>query len=562
MPFFISADKKETNADFRPDGGLEGERKDEEEKEDEQQDEDDDEEEERKEKEEEQEKKKRKKQKLEKELYRVEATHPYATRSKAAAASAVATNGPATSMAPKTTKVGEPRPFNWCLDTLVVEFKAVKGDDPFRPESTLKKELEKRRLEKDSTPVCFEKDTGSARRIRGQLALYAREMFNHQQRTHLFQLLVAGDIARIIYFDHAGAIVSERIDYIQDGSTLGEFFWRINHMTDKARGLDMTSVIASQSDKDMFTSVVKELVANMNNPNHPQRSIPSAEITLDAHYPIYKMTVHEGVPRQAGAEQGEETIQTKSSQVATMELIVQRPIFDAPSPLGRATRGYIAVPVTANNATSDEQESDSTHDVSDIKSPEPLFLKDTWRVDHAMLKAENEVYRLLEKYGVERIPRLVCGGDVRDADGQVQRTISAEWAMRVQQDLGITFAELRLHLHHRLVQRLAYPIESAEKSEEMVRAFYDVLGGKWSISVVLGGRFSRVLLPLSVIEEAYEKMPTKVLHRDLSVGNVMLGEDEDEKVGLLADWDHASETKPDGEYTHQLFRTVREVNQL
>ncbi|KAI0802085.1 hypothetical protein BC629DRAFT_1284578, partial [Irpex lacteus] len=397
-------------------------------------------------------------------------------------------------MAPKTTKVGEPRPFNWCLDTLVVEFKAVKGDDPFRPESTLKKELEKRRLEKDSTPVCFEKDTGSARRIRGQLALYAREMFNHQQRTHLFQLLVAGDIARIIYFDHAGAIVSERIDYIQDGSTLGEFFWRINHMTDKARGLDMTSVIASQSDKDMFTSVVKELVANMNNPNHPQRSIPSAEITLDAHYPIYKMTVHEGV--------------------ATMELIVQRPIFDAPSPLGRATRGYIAVP-----------------------SPEPLFLKDTWRVDHAMLKAENEVYRLLEKYGVERIPRLVCGGDVRDADGQVQRTISAEWAMRVQQDLGITFAELRLHLHHRLVQRLAYPIESAEKSEEMVRAFYDVLG---------------------VIEEAYEKMPTKVLHRDLSVGNVMLGEDEDEKVGLLADWDHASETKPDGEYTHQLFRTVRE----
>lgn len=38
----------------------------------------------------------------------------------------------------------------------------------------------------------------------------------------------------------------------------------------------------------------------------------------------------------------------------------------------------------------------------------------------------------------------------------------------------------------------------------------------------------------------------------------MLGDEleEDEKVGLLGDWDHATEMEPEGEYEHQLFRTV------
>lgn len=475
MPFFISADKKKTNKDFRPDGGLERKKKDEEEEEEEEEDE------------EEAEKKKEEQEAEEKELHLVQATHRYATRSKTAGAlSTTASKANTAVLPPKKAEVSGPRPFNWCLDTLVVEFKAVDSDDPFLSETLLKKQLAKVTTKAKPTTgtaktVCFEKSSTAARKIRGQLALYAREMFNHQQRTHIFQLLVAGDIARIIYFDHAGAIVSERIDYVKDGGTLGEFFWRFNHMTDKARGVDLTAMAAKPADKEMFTSVVKELVANMENPSHPQRSIPDARLTLDPGYPVYKMSVHEGVPRTEGTKDGSELLETESSNLATMELLVQRPIFDAPSPIGRATRGYIAVPATTKKAVTDKQELDSAHSANAEELPATLFLKDTWRVDHALLKAESEVYRLLEKYGVERIPRLVCGGDVRDADGQVQRTIGAEWAERLRRNLGLVFADLRTHLHHRLVQRLAYPIESAKTSEEMVRAFYDVLGGKCSM---------------------------------------------------------------------------------
>ncbi len=61
-----------------------------------------------------------------------------------------------------------------------------------------------------------------------------------------------------------------------------------------------------------------------------------------------------------------------------------------------------------------------------------------------------------------------------------------------------------------------------------------------------------------MIEEVYEETPGKMLHRDISSGNVMIGEPDEDDVGLLGDWDHASETNPDPRYEHQKFRTVRQ----
>lgn len=54
----------------------------------------------------------------------------------------------------------------------------------------------------------------------------------------------------------------------------------------------------------------------------------------------------------------------------------------------------------------------------------------------------------------------------------------------------------------------------------------------------------------------------ETLHRDISIGNVMLRERNGSQTGLLADWDHAKVfPKPaannDVEYKNQLYRTVR-----
>ena len=447
MPFFISADKKNTNTDKRPDGGL-GESSKEEKKAD---DED--------------------AKKCEKEIVRVPPTptHKYSTRLKTKTVKHKPVQADEEEEDESTIGVDpdvfESRVFNWALDTLIVEFKGSSSDDPFFTEDDLKQQLKDSEGQSDIS-VTFEKPSDDACKILGQLAVYAYHMFNHQQRTHLFQLLITGQYARFIYFDHSGAIVSERFDYTEEPEILGEFFWRMNHMTAKGRGADLTAVKADANERAYFENRMDQLLAKMNDPSDPQRDIPNAHPQRGDNYPVYKMTVHDDVPEDL--EDEEDTAEPRQ-----MELLVQRPIFDTDTPLGRATRGYIAFELP--------KESGGTEDktASDADQEPQLFLKDTWRVNHPLLKAETHMYRLLESYDVPHIPRVICGGDVRDADGNTQDTICREWAKKVQERLGaIEFAEMRDHRHHRIVQRLAYMIESAKNSKELTTVFRNILEGK------------------------------------------------------------------------------------
>jgi hypothetical protein len=285
--------------------------------------------------------------------------------------------------------------------------------------------------------IFFEKDSVQSKYTLGQLAIYANEMFGHQQRTHIFQLFIAGRIARFILFDHSGAIVTDAIDYVQDSKLLVEFFWRLNHMSKVARGWDPTARQPGSKDVAKFKDVINTFLEDMNRSDSSKRRLPNAEHTLNSGYDVHKMLVTDA-----------------EDENNSMEVLVQGPMFKATTALGRFTRRYLAVP-TASNARD-----------------EPLFLKDTWRVNHHMMETEAELYKLLEKYGVPHVPRLVCGGDVINEDGNMQKTISVDWAQK--QTLKISYKPLRKHSHHRIVQRVAYPIESADNSKEFVEAFVNV----------------------------------------------------------------------------------------
>ncbi|KAI0089418.1 hypothetical protein BDY19DRAFT_942281 [Irpex rosettiformis] len=380
--------------------------------------------------------------------------------------------------------------FNWFRDTLVVEFKKSSSMDPFYSEAELKKRAASAVSDSEDTPQSFAKTKAGTARTRGQLAMYAKEVFDHQFCTHAFQLLVFGRHARFIFWDHSGAIVSDSFDYVSNSQTMVEFFWRYNHMTEQDRGKDASVVEASEGEKGIFTEKMEQFLKDMDDPENPQRKLPHAEETLPPAFPVYKVTV---VDDMSGKSE---------------DVLIQRPFFRIHAVLGRATRGYIAYVLSSN---------------------ELKFLKDTWRVDHERLVAERTLCRVLEKAGVPNVPAGVFGGDVK-ANGPYGRTLCRDWAML--QTLSVVYQIPRIFYHHRLLEELLYPASSAIDSYEFVVALRDCF---------------------SAIEGANDLCD--LLHRDISIGNVMLSGVEETFRGILVDWDHATKNKLPTGSTYQNFRT-------
>lgn len=330
--------------------------------------------------------------------------------------------------------------FNWFEDGLVIEFKKSSTMDPFYSMEKLKK-MGAATEGVNKPRVSFPKLKGRETRVRGQLAIYAKEVFDHQHRTHAFQLLVCGRHARIIFWDHSGAIVSDSFNYVQKPQMMAEFFWRYNHMDRAARGWDASVKVADDREKDMFKAKLEQFIKDMNDPNNSQRRLPRAEETLDPAFPIYKVTV----------------IDDTSGKVE--DVLIQRPFFRIHSVLGRATRGYIAYLLSDNSLK---------------------FLKDTWRVVHDRLTAERTLCHTLDQAGVRNVPQGVFGGDVT-ANGERDGTHGLAWA--VDQKLSVLYTNVRLFRHHRFLEELAYPVDGAPNSYELVAAFRDCLRGASSFTL-------------------------------------------------------------------------------
>ena len=311
--------------------------------------------------------------------------------------------------------------------------------DPFYTEFELKR-MGATLRGANAEQVPFAKIDYKSRRILGQLAIYAKEIFDHQHRTHLFQLLVCGRHARLIVWDRSGAIVSESFDYIEHPQLMAEFFWRYNHMTEAARGNDSTAVLATSHEEELFTTKVEQFVEDMNNPEHPQHKLPHAEDTLSPDYRVYKITIID-----------------EFSQLPE-DVLVQRPFFLGDSIFGRSTRGYIAYV---------------------LSSQKLRFLKDTWRIVREPLTPERALYAILEQADIPHVPRDVLGGDVTSDDNH-GRTRCLAWSKTLELSTQCCNAEEEL-CHHRLLQDLAYPLKSALNSKEVVTAFRDCFEGEFGL---------------------------------------------------------------------------------
>lgn len=320
-------------------------------------------------------------------------------------------------------------PFDWHMNGLMVEFKKSLKYDPFY---TIE-ELEASNTPRDKWRAA--KSDDKSLKVLGQLAHYASELFATQHRTHAFQLLIIGNFARYIYWDHSGAIVTERFDYTTAAGSkdLADFLWRFNHMTSARRGWNMTVSRPSSDEVDEFGRKVRDFIKRMEAKDDPQRHIEGAKDTLDEKYPPYKLAV------------------------AGNDLIIQRPFQVDRSPCGRGTRAYLAYNITSGNVA---------------------FLKDSWRVDITGLPAESLIYDALREKKVPFLPRVVAAEDVSYKE-EVQRTRAQECALLGQQtSWWVPCSRSRRHIHHRVIQDLAYHLSTAMDSKEYTRAFRDVLVGK------------------------------------------------------------------------------------
>ncbi|KAF8498372.1 hypothetical protein BU17DRAFT_72339 [Hysterangium stoloniferum] len=216
---------------------------------------------------------------------------------------------------------------------MVVEFKLDKEDDAFN----------------DNGP--FEHSSSkTARDTLGQITLYATAHQAAQFRTHVFLVLVFPKYARFTRWDRSGVVVTEKVPF--SNPFYVEFFWRFNHASPAARGVDTTATEFPH--------------------NHP--------VAITA-------------KRSLGLEDGDRLFQVKLDPKGDTYLFYCPTYMAVGSPLGRSTRVFTAYCVETGKL---------------------VLLKDTWRVVSPSQSSEHTIYEGLKKHRVRNICTCKEGSDVLD----------------------------------------------------------------------------------------------------------------------------------------------------
>ncbi|KAG1793246.1 uncharacterized protein HD556DRAFT_1238102, partial [Suillus plorans] len=174
----------------------------------------------------------------------------------------------------------------------------------------------------------------------------------------------------------------------------------------------------------------------------------------------------------------------------SLTLVFPQPVMKSHSPVGRWTRACPAF---------------------DLVNKKLMMFKDSWWVSLPDVLLEGETYKLLMSHNVSHIPKCIAYHDVPPSiaqqSTQTAKFGSAEWAL--------PHLPLTLHTLHRLALNIVGKnLTEFESSRQLVSSVHDAL------------------IDMSH-KDAFEL--AKVLHRDLSVGNMVIYKGK----GYLIDWDLA-----------------------
>ncbi|KAI0645199.1 hypothetical protein C8Q79DRAFT_757799 [Trametes meyenii] len=358
---------------------------------------------------------------------------------------------------------------NWSTIELSIECKMESvQDDPFD----------------DTRTNNFQPMALRGRRVLGQIMSYSVLVFDNQQRTHHFTLVIFGDMARIVRWDRSGAVVSEKFNYVQEPLKLARFLWRFSRLSAAQRGHDSSATrLASGT------------------PNHDlilrRRLVP---YKVEGH--ILGKHAYDEFMRSTTDERSFWKLEVHDSK-KTRAFLVGKPHFIADGLAGRGTKGYVAI------------------DLDDSDGPF-VYLKDAWRVAHPRMRQEGEVLAYLADptvgSPVKNVPTLVCHGDVPLQVTDTQRV----WKDK-HPDAEADECPLKTHHHYRMVvKEVGLPISTFCSGVELVFMI---------VNCIIAHR------------DAYRK---GVIHRDISSGNILIyprevvgpdGKLKTTREPLLSDWE-------------------------
>ncbi|KZT18171.1 hypothetical protein NEOLEDRAFT_1246569 [Neolentinus lepideus HHB14362 ss-1] len=303
-----------------------------------------------------------------------------------------------------------------------------------------------------------------------QIQEYAVLAFRSIPRCFLLAIGIFGDIARLFRWDRSSVLVSEAFDYCTDPTPLVQFILGLDLYANS--GIDDTTSISAHA-----IAATMELDAQYN-AAHARSVVP-------AYDPVYE-----------GRTLADDSTLIYVKQTDGNDIIWHRyltlgsPIFVARSIFGRATRVWIAT-----RATHIIDDTPVTFDIPGSC----VVIKDTWRPNDR--PTEGSIYRKIygDQTEVFGVARYLCDYDVvDDLKDRVHRTLGGLINhIRAQKERA--FEEL---VHHRCVLlSVGIPLSRFTSTRQLMKAIRDAIKG-------------------------HRNMNAKdVLHRDISVNNIMISAD-------------------------------------
>ncbi|KAI0318539.1 hypothetical protein OF83DRAFT_1170997 [Amylostereum chailletii] len=336
--------------------------------------------------------------------------------------------------------------------------------------------------------IRFNRTTKEALAIRGQLIEYALAMFTSQYRVFAFVVLIINEHARLIRFDRAGAVVSEKFQWRVRDSPMADFLWRFDHMSPRERGHDTTVWIPS----DEEVAKAREAFS----------TCKVVKIDLDVEH-LHKFYIYDDPTR------------TRRAYLASSVRCYSQSLT------GRGTSGFVAV---------------------DLVTGDVVWIKDTWRISLPGFPSEGEVYARLKKANVPHIPNVLRHGDVlcipvHDDRPQHPTTSHSVEMQGYDEPVDAYAYEFQSTSTHKYVDE-DWVCGPRERYKELLypqshnRTVLDTVGRPVTTFSTTNELVTVVRDAAEAHEAAYLQADT--LHRDLSIANIVITA---KGRGMLVDWD-------------------------